>query len=176
MNRYIPILQGHVYIARVGVGGVTADTAPATLVGEAPNPLYLKLGEALNGGLNIERETKEIIRIVGGRREKEDITLSETYTAKVTIQELNKLVIDMVFGSDTTATDDFIAAGPAGRKAWVYMQELDHASVSRLLLLGLATVAPAGEVPLFGEDVFKADFDFKFIGRPAGKLIGAYGS
>lgn len=176
MNRYIPIIQGHVYLARVGVGGVTAETAPATQTGDplVQNPLYLKLGEALDGGLSVDIETKPIVRIVGGRRETEDLVVAEKYAAKVTIQELNKLVVDMVWGSDTTTTDDFTAWGNTGRKAWVFMQGLDGASVTRTLLLGLAFVSPSGDTPLFGEDVFKAQFDFKFIGRPTGKLIGAY--
>lgn len=174
MNRYIPILQGHIYLARIGVGGVTETVAPATVVTAQPNPLYLKLGEALSGGITVEVETKPIIRIVGGRREEDEIVIAEKFSMKASIQELNKLVIDMIFGSNTTATDDFIGWGNAGRRAWVFMQGLDSASVSRTLLLGLATVKPSGEVPLFGEDVFKADFDFKFKGRPSGKLIGSY--
>lgn len=171
-------MQGHVYLARVGVGGVTATTAPALMTGEAPNqvvnPLFLKLGEALTGTLGVEAETKEIVRIVQGQRETEELTLNEKFTAKITIQELNKLVVDMIFGSDTTATDDFIARGSNGRKAWVFQQAMDHGNAARVLLLGLATVRPAGDVPLFGEDVFKADFEMKFIGRPTGKLLGAY--
>lgn len=174
MNRYIPILQGHLYLARVGVGGVTAATAPATVVDGEINPQYLKLGEALNGGMNVEVETKPIVRIIGGRRETEEVVMAEKYSMKASIQELNKLVVDMIFGSDTTATDDFISWGTNGRKAWVFQQGLDHEHVSRTLLLGLALVKPSGETPLFGEDVFKADFDFNFIGRPTGKLIGAY--
>lgn len=167
-------MQGHVFLARIGVGGVTETTAPATVVGDQVNPLFLKFGEALSGGLNVEVETKSIVRIVGGQRQTEEVVVNEKYAAKIAIQELNKLVVDMVFGSNTVNSDDFVARGTAGRKAWVFMQSLDSASVSRMLLLGLAVVKPAGEVPLFGEDVFKADFDMSFIGRPTGKLIGAY--
>jgi len=174
MNRYIPVLQGHVYIARVGVGSVTATTAPATVIGAEINPLYLKLGEALSGGVNVELETKPIVRIVGGRRETEDLVVSEKVSGKVSIQELNKLVLDMIFGADTNVTDDFTSWGTTGRKAWIFIQSLDQASASRGLLHGLATVKPSGETSLFGEDVFKADFDFSFIGRVTGKLIGAY--
>lgn len=174
MNRYIPILQGHLYVARVGVGGVTAETAPATVIDNAVNPLFLKLGEALSGGISVDIETKDIIRIVAGRRETEEIVIQEKYSMKASIQELNKLVLDLVFGSDTTATDEFVAWGGAGRKAWVFQQGVDGANVARTLLLGLAVIKPSGETPLFGEDVFKADFDFQFIGRPSGQLVGAY--
>lgn len=178
MNRYIPILQGHVYVARVNGSTVTEATAPATTTGDPPeiNPLYLKLGEALSGGITPEIETKPIIRIVGGIREEDDIVVKERYTARVTVQELNKLVVDLLFGSNTTATDGFTAAGSQGRKAWVFMQAMDSASQPRVLLLGLAHIQPAGEVNIFGEDVFTADFEIKFRGRPAGTLINAYGS
>lgn len=176
MNRYIPILQGHVYVARVNGTTVTEATAPATTTGNPPeiNPLFIKLGEALSGGITPDIETKQIIRIVGGIREEEDIVVKERYTARVTIQELNKLAVDLMFGSNTTATDNFVATGTQGRRAWVFFQTMDSASAPRLLLLGLAHIQPAGEVNLFGEDVFAADFEMRFRGRPTGTLINAY--
>lgn len=171
MNRYYPIIQGYVWIARLSGSVVTASAAPA-----ANSEHWLKLGEAVNGSLTPDIETKTRTRIVLGRREQVEEVIRETYTMKTTIEELNKLVVDLVFGSNTTATNDFIATGNQGRRAWVRFQGYEQTDANRVLLQGLVMIKPSGDTPLFGEEFFKADFDMKFEGRPTGQLIGAYGS
>lgn len=169
MNRYYPIIQGYLWVARLSGSTVTEAAAPAH-----DSNLWLKLGEATNGSLASEIETKTRTRIVLGRREQVDEVIRETFTMKATVEELNKLVVDLVFGSNTTATNDFIATGNQGRRAWVRFQGYQQGDANRMLLQGLVMIKPSGDTPLFGEEFFKADFDMKFEGRPTGQLIGAY--
>lgn len=168
MNRYYPITQGYIWVARLS-DTVTDAAAPA-----ADSTDWLKLGEAVNGSIGTEVETKERTKIVLGQRLKVESIIRETFTMKVSIEELNKLVFDLVFRSDETATNAFISHGAQGRKAWVRYQGYDEADDNNAILQGLALVKPSGDVPLFGEDFFKADFDMSFEGKLSGQLIGSY--
>lgn len=168
MNRHFPIIQGYVFVARLG-GAVTVAAAPAH-----DSAAWLKTGETTNGELNVEVETKERTKIELGKRIKISEVVSENFTLKATIEELNKLVIDLIFGSDTTNDNAFIAAGAQGRKAWVRFQGYDQGNTNRILLQGLVLIKPSGAINLAGEEFFKADFDMMFEGRPTGSLIGAY--
>lgn len=167
MNKYYPILQCHVMVARIA-GAVTRASAPI-----ATSADWIRLGNATSGGVSVATETKERTSIVVGQRVKIKAVVSREISAKATIEELNKAVVDAIFGSATTATDDFISHG-AGFTYWVRFQSYDQDDTNRILLEGLADISPSGDIPLGGDEFFKADFDFAFQGRVAGKLIGAY--
>jgi len=171
MNRYYPILQGHIFIAREGDGtpAVTKAAPPAH-----DSASWIKLGETIDAELSAEIETATRTAIQIGKRVKIDEVIAETFTLKGTIQELNKLVLDLFFGSTTTATDAFIATGSQGRKAWVRFQAYDQANANRSLLEGFAMIRPAGPLTVAGEDFFQAEFDMVFEGRPSGTVTSAY--
>lgn len=169
MNRYYPILQGYVFIARIGDGGVTAAEPPAH---DSAN--WIKAGETVNAELSAEIETAERTKIQVGKRIRVEEVTGEAYTLQATIQELNKLVIDLFFGSDTTATDAFIATGAQGRHAWVRFQAYDQGNNNRSLLEGVASIRPSGPLTVAGEEFFQAQFDMIFEGRPSGTVTDAY--
>jgi len=168
MNRYYPITQGYIWVARLS-DTVTDASAPAENSTD-----WLKLGEAVNGSIGVEIETKERTKIVLGQRLKVESIIRETFTMKVSIEELNKLVFDLIFRSNETATNAFISHGSQGRKAWVRYQGYGEDDVNNAILQGVALIKPSGEVALFGEDFFKADFDMVFEGKVSGQLIGSY--
>jgi hypothetical protein len=173
MNRYYPILQGYVFIAREGNqdgGGTVTKAAPPA----HDSPAWVKAGETINGELSVEIETATRTEIQGGKRVKIDEIIAETFTLKATIQELNKLIVDLFFNSDQTANDAFIASGSQGRKAWVRFQAYAQNNANRILLEGFAMIQPSGPLAVAGEDFIQAEFDMTFEGRPSGAVVGAY--
>lgn len=174
MNRHFPILQGYIFIARIGDGSVTEAAAPDALVNSEPNPVWIKAGEVTDGALNADIEYKERTVIQLGKRIIKKVPVRETYTLNATVMELNKLLVDMFFNSDTGADGTFASLGAQGRKAWIRAQGYDQGDGNRILLQGLANITPNGELQVFGEEFFQAAFAMEFEGRVQGELIGAY--
>lgn len=170
MNRYYVIPQCHIFIARIGEGGVTADAAPAH-----SSAAWKKFGNAPEGGkLRTEVDMKERVNIVAGQRLTENHELGRKFTATLSIEELNKLVVDMVFKSNTTATDDFISQGTQSSACWVQLQGYDQGDANRFLLQGKGPLIPSGDFSMGGTEWFSQDFEIRFDGKVAGKLVGAY--
>lgn len=173
MNTYYPIQQGHVWVARVGetdgAGTVGESTPPATT-----SEAWWKLGNATSGSVTPTIETKTRTKIVMGQRLTEDVPVSEKWSGKITVEELSKAVVDLIFKSATTATNAFISHGSVSRKCWVRIQTYETDDSNRIIFEGLAVVKPSGEVKLFGEDVFSQDFDMDFLGKVSGSLLDAY--
>lgn len=173
MNRYYPILQATVLLARVG------DAMDTGTVGESAAPTagdisWINAGETINAELNVDVQTKDRTKIVSGKRIKVPKVIQEDYTVKFTVEELSKRVLDLITGSNTTATDVVTAFGSQGRKYWIAFTGTDVDATDRLKLAGLCTITPAGAVPLAGEEFFRCDFDAKFENPPTGEVVDAY--
>ena len=165
MNRYYEILQSHLFVARS-----TSATPPA-----AASEDWKLLGNCPMGGrLTANVEIKERIDVKLGQRLKIREEVARDFTARVEIEELNKLVMDMIFRSNTTATDDIISHGSTSSNVWIQFQAYNRADANRVLVQGYGLLIPTGDVPLGGEDFFKAEFEIQFSGKLSGKLIGAY--
>lgn len=170
LNRYYPILQCHAWLARVDGTTVTEDTAPAASASE-----WLKAGNVTSGNLSADIETKERKQIVLGQRvPAKPVEIGRKYTAKIEVEELNKLLIDAWMRSDTTSDDDFVSQGSDESLYWLRLQPYDEADGNRILLQGLTFITPDGDLPLGGEDFFKITLDCMFIGRVAGSLVNSY--
>lgn len=166
-------MQATVLLARVGdsmdVGTVDETAAPAET-----DSSWINAGETINAELSVELQTKERTKISNGRRIKVKKVLQEDYTVKFTVEELSKRVLDLITGSNTTATDAVTAFGSQGRKYWIRFTGTDVDATDRLKLGGLCTITPSGATPLAGEEFFRADFDAEFEDPPTGEVLEAY--
>jgi hypothetical protein len=169
MNRSYPIPQSYVWVARIGVSSVTRAAAPAH-----DSAAWLKFGNCPSATLGVEVERKERKEIVLGQRISRYKEIGRKFNAKGTIEELNKLVIDLLFRSNVTANDNFISHGSLETVAWTRFQSYDETDANITILEGLAFIQPTGDIILGGEEHFKAEFEFHFEGKVSGKLIAAY--
>lgn len=165
MNRYYEILQSHVFIARS-----TAATPPA-----AGSADWKLLGNCPDGArMTATIETKERIQIILGQRIPEEEEVGRRFSARCNIEELNKSVMDMIYRSNTTATDDLISHGTNSSNVWIQFQSYNRSDANRVIVQGRGILIPTGDIPLGGEDFFAAEFEMRFSGRITGKLIDAY--
>lgn len=166
-NSYYQIHQAHVWAVPVG-GSVTTETPPANEAAwGAP------LGNVTSGGLSVEVETQEMVKVVGGKRTNLFDETGESYSATFRVDELNKDVINAIFGAAQTGTEDTFLSGTRTRMVWLRMQLMNSAGTNRLLLEGVGILRPTGG-DFAGENFFGVDMEIQFRGQVSGSLIGSY--
>ena len=112
----------------------------------------------------------------GGHQYPRHIPFRTEHMVAFTVQELNKRVMNAIFGFTEPGTPADAFASANARYGWMRFQAVDQTDTARVLIQAWGLLKPTGALPLGSEDVFAVDFEFHVCGKISGSLVGSWAS
>lgn len=170
MNRHLIIPRSYVWL--VPSAGGTLLAAPAAPADS--NAWGTPLGEITAATAETEVSHATGYLSDGGHQFPRHIPFRTEHMIAFTAQELNKRIVNAIFGHVEPGTPVDAFASGKSRYGWMRFQAVDQTDTARVLIQAWGLLKPTGALPLGSEEVFAVDFEFHVCGKLSGSLVGSW--